>query len=674
MFAKLNLQVVYPPPYLREVWHYQPANTDLIRRAIKEFNWERAFSNTNIDEKVSIFNTTILNIVSNFIPHESIVCNDKDPPWFNSRIRSLIHEKNILSKRYHKKGNNTLYLRKLRYLQERLNTSINLSKDKYFSRMTKKLTEIQKNSKAYWSPLKSFLSNRKIPIIPPLFHENKFVTDFTVKAELFNSFFATQCSLIKNDSQLPTVLRLATEKCLSNLDFPIEDITKSIQALDPNKAHGHDNISIRMLKICGDTISKPFGLIFKQCLETGRFLSEWKKGNIVPIHKKGDKQCLKNYRPVSLFPICSKIFEKLLFNQLFKFFIENNLISPNQSGFRPGDSCINQLLSITYSIYKSLDAGLEVRSVFLDISKAFDKVWHEGLIFKLKQNGISGNLLDLLNDFLRNRKQRVVLNGKFSSWADVNAGVPQGSILGPLLFLIYINDLSDELSSDSKLFADDTSLFSIVKDESTSAKDLNDDLATINKWAFQWKMSFNPDPTKQAQEVIFSRKINKNSHPPLTFNNSKVAVTSSQKHLGIILDSRLSFEEHLAAVFSKVNKTIALLRKLHNLLPRSALITLYKAFVRPYLDYGDILYDQAFNSTFHHKLESIQYNACLAITGAIRGSSKEKLYQELGLESLELRRWFRKLCIFYKIIKNESPNYLSKLIPKRNTMCNEESE
>ena len=181
-------------------------------------------------------------------------------------------------------------------------------------------------------------------------------------------------------------------------------------------------------------------------------------------------------------------------------------------------------------------------------------------------------------------------------------------------------------------------------------------------------MSFNPDPTKQAQEVIFSRKINKNSHPPLSFNNSKVAVTSSQKHLGIILDSRLSFEEHLAAVFSKVNKTIALLRKLHNLLPRSALITLYKAFVRPYLDYGDILYDQAFNSTFHHKLESIQYNACLAITGAIRGSSKEKLYQELGLESLELRRWFRKLCIFYKIIKNESPNYLSKLIPKRNTM------
>ena len=185
-----------------------------------------------------------------------------------------------------------------------------------------------------------------------------------------------------------------------------------------------------------------------------------------------------------------KISEKLIFNETLKSFIENEFISPNQSALNPGDSCINQLLlfkliftftAITHEIYKSYDEGFEVRGIFLNISKAFDKVCHGGLTFKLKQNGISGNLLNLLCDFLRNRKQRVLLNGQVSDWSDVRAGVPQGSILGPLLFLIYINDLSEGLSSNAKLFVDDTSLFSVIHDSNTSAFELNSDLEKINR-------------------------------------------------------------------------------------------------------------------------------------------------------------------------------------------------
>ena len=182
--------------------------------------------------------------------------------------------------------------------------------------------------------------------------------------------------------------------------------------------------------------------------------------------------------------------------------MEEKLLNPNQSGFRPSNSCINQLLVITHEIFEAFDCNpsLEVRSVFLDISKAFDKVWHEGLLYKLKPMGISG------------RFQRIVLNGQTSSWRPVLAGVPQGSILGPLLFLVYINDLPDELKSNAKLFADDTSLFTIDKDKNESANILNDDLQLISNWACKWKMFFNPDPKKTCpRSIIFKKKANSKS-------------------------------------------------------------------------------------------------------------------------------------------------------------------
>ena len=373
------------------------------------------------------------------------------------------------------------------------------------------------------------------------------------------------------------------------------------------------------------------------------------KANIVPIHKKGDKQTVINYRPVSLLPICGKIFERLLYNEMLNFFLENNLISQKQSGFGPGDSCINQLLSINHEILSAFDIGLEVRGLFLDISKAFDKVWHAGLIYKLRQNGICGHLINILNDFLTNRKQRVVLNGQCSSWVDIRAGVPQGSIPGPLLFLIYVNDLPNGLKSECKLFADDTSLFSVAHDLNTSASDIDNDLKLISDWAFQWKMSFNPDPGKQAQEIIFSRKKMKSSHLSVYFNNVPVNSNSVHKHLGMLLDDKLSYEHHLKFVLNKIKKTIGLLRKFQQILPRQSLITIYKSLIRPHLDYGDTVYDRAFNESFHKNLESVQYNAAIAITGAIRGTSSEKLFQELGLESLKSRLWLRKLCLFYKI-------------------------
>ena len=223
--------------------------------------------------------------------------------------------------------------------------------------------------------------------------------------------------------------------------------------------------------------------------------------------------------------------------------------------------------------------------------------------------------------------------------------------------MIYINNLSDDLTTNIKLFADDASVFTVVHKMNTSTINLNNDLNKIRNWAIQWKMSFSSDPSKQAQEVIFSRKLQKKNHNPVYFNHNLVQQVLSQKHRGMYLDTKLNIQEHLNNVLSKVNKTIGLLRKLQAFLPRQPLVTVYKAFIRPHLDYWDIIYDQSYNDSFHQKIESVQYNAALAITGAIRDTSREKLYQERRLESLRKRKWYRKLCYFFKIFTGQSIQY-----------------
>ena len=207
--------------------------------------------------------------------------------------------------------------------------------------------------------------------------------------------------------------------------------------------------------------------------------------------------CLSD--PVSLLPICSKIFEKLILDCIYDFLDQNCLLKTNQSGFRDGDSCIRQLIAITHNVFTAFDANpsLEVRGIFMDLSKAFDRVWHKGFIRKLKNIGIDSNLLSLIESFLYNRYQRVVLNGHSSKWQNANARVTQGSVSGPLFFLIYINDLPQGPHSDVKLFANDTSLFSVIHDVVATSATLNSDLVKIQEWAYNWKKPFNPDRNKQ---------------------------------------------------------------------------------------------------------------------------------------------------------------------------------
>ncbi len=235
-----------------------------------------------------------------------------------------------------------------------------------------------------------------------------------------------------------------------------------------------------------------------------------------------------------------------------------------------------------------------------------------------------------------------MLNGKSSRWATVSAGVPQDSVLGPLFFLVYINDIVDNVHCDIKLFADDTSLFSVVRND-RSSEELNMDLERLRLWSWQWKMHFNAEKT---EEVIFSTKRNVPFHDVLKLGNEEIDRKTEQKHIGMILDSKLSFQIHIREALLKARRGIGMIRYISKYVSRNVLDQVYKLYVRPHLDYGDIIYhryDPNMRLSVTKRLEQTQYHAALAVTGAWRGTNRQKLYDELGWEDLYHRRWYRRL-------------------------------
>ena len=680
--GKINFKIPPPPPSERKVWHYNKANTDAIKKSLTSFPWARHLSiNTDINWQVKQFQQIFLNIMSNFIPNDIKKFTPRDSPWINKSLKSLLKKKDKIYRNYKKHGYKEEDKTRLDSIRTECNELIHAAKLAYIDNLGKDLNESKSTSKNYWKIIHRVMNKSRAPKIPPILNGGNFVLSCSEKAKLFNDFFAKQCTLMINDSILPD-FDYVTEKRIENIHINDDDILNLIRKINPNKASGSDGISGQMLLISDESVVLPLKIIFRNILDTSIYPDLWKVADVTPIFKKEDKQLVKNYRPISLLPICGKIFEKLIFNCLYSYLSSNNLITKNQSGFVPGDSCTNQLLFLINEIHEAFENNsLEVRAVFLDISKAFDKVWHKGLIFKLKRNGVSGKLLKFFESYLCNRKQRVALNGFYSDYATTESGVPQGSVLGPLLFLVYINDLESNILSNVKFFADDTMLYSVVHDPNKSASDLNHDLEIISQWAHQWKMAFNPDPNKQANEILFSCKKKAVNHPQLIFNGSPVLRVNEHKHLGLILTPTLNFAKHIAEKVKKAKKNIGILKHLNKFLPIKTLIHMYKALVRSHLDYCDIIYhipptshDPPLGVSLHDHMETIektQYQAALAVTGAWQGTSRIKLYEELGWESLSDRRMCKRMLQLHKIIDDRTPEYLrTKLPPNRNVVIN----
>ena len=363
------------------------------------------------------------------------------------------------------------------------------------------------------------------------------------KAELLNSFFCSNCksNFDLSDSGLPKFKYLTSERLQI---FTVEETYNVLLSLDVNKSVGPDGISNRMLRDTAYSSSVSLTDIFNYSLKTGIFPSDWKKANVSPIFKKGNRSEVKNYRPISLLSNVSKVFERLVYNQLYTYLVEGNLLTSKNSGFKKKNSTITQLISLCHKIYKGLDDNKVVSMVFLDASKAFDRVWHKGLLFKLKQLGICQSILNWFSSYLSGRSQRVIVDGCASSWAPVENGVPQGSILGPLLFLVYTNDIVDNIENDINLYADDTSLLSISDNPETAAMNLY----ALQHWAKTWHTAFNPAKT------VYLSLSREHNHYPVYLDGNKLASVENHCHLGLTFSNNMKWSSHIQVIRKKVSQ------------------------------------------------------------------------------------------------------------------------
>ena len=536
------------------------------------------------------------------------------------------------------------------------------AKAQYMSDLANKLSRHGEISpKSWWSLAKHFLGTTSDTkdSMPSLYVNNLVLSSPMDKCEALNTYFSDISCVDSSGTSLPP-LSMRTHSVFSNVLATESEIEHILKGLDINKACGPDQISHRLLKLTAHAITSSLTKLINFSLANCCVPNLWKQANVCPIFKGGDNSMLSNYRPISLISCVGKIAERVIANHLYDYLTSNDLINQNQSGFIPGDSCELQLLNVYDSLVKSLDHKDETVIVFCDISKAFDRVWHDGLIHKIETYGITGDLLTWLNNYLRCRKQRVTLNGISSSWLPLKAGVPQGSVLGPLLFLLYINDIADGLQSNIHLFADDVVLYLAKKTIHEAIPTVQSDLNHIESWARQWVIKFSP--TKSEMMVITRRKQDLPTNM-INFCGSVLRRVDQHKHLGLFISQDLCWHSHIEMISNKASNRLLLLKRLKYVLDRHTLQILYKSFIRPLLEYASAVWD---NCTEYekHKLESIQYKAALVVSGAMKGTGRTNLYEELAWETLESRRARRKLVIFHSMVYSYCPRHLQLLLPQ----------
>jgi hypothetical protein len=470
----------------------------------------------------------------------------------------------------------------------------------------------------------------------------------------FESVFTREGDFNPAHLQLPPL----DPNILNDITFNVNGIKKLLDNLQPKKAAGPDNINPIIFKTLSSSFAPILQSIFTASYNRGTVPDDWKRANVVPVYKKGSKTDPANYRPISLTCIACKIMEHIITSAIMKHAESNNIFYKLQYGFRSKRSCETQLIGFITDIANNIDRGIQTDVLIMDFSKAFDKVGHKRLSHKLHHYGIRGKTLTWIDAFLKNRKQRVALEGQYSDEVDVLSGVPQGSVLGPSLFLYYINDLPANLNSNIRLFADDTIAYLTVTN-SMDAESLQKDLEKMTEWSNRWAMEFHP---QKCQVISITRK----RHPfkyDYHMGNHILERVASAKYLGLTISEDLRWNRHIDNICKKANGVLAFVKRNLRIPSRSIKTKAYKTIVRPTLEYSASVWDP-YTLSNTRKIEAVQRRAARFVQHRYHNtSSPTEMLNQLQWPSLAKRRESQRLCMMHKMYYNHVAfdlyNYIS---------------
>ena len=436
-------------------------------------------------------------------------------------------------------------------------------------------------------------------------------------------------------------------------------VKKIIDGLPSKSSCGHDNISLKITKFLKNLISLPLSIIINQTLNTGIFPDTLKVAKVRPLYKKGDDRSFSNYRPISLLPSFSKIFEKVIYQQTYSYFQTHNLLYSSQYGFRSGHSTELAGLEIVDRIIQELDKNEIPINIYLDLSKAFDTLDHDILLQKLKFYGITGINLDVFKNYLSGRRQYVEFENVNSDIMHIKTGVPQGSVLGPLLFIVYINDIANASNIFKCIsYADDTTLTSILSlfglnNTPHMYDNINTELDKISEWLKINKLSLNVDKTKF---MLFHMPQKNIETPIIIIDNTVIECVDSFNFLGIYLDKYMNWKRHTDYIATKISKSIGILNRLKHILPTEIKLMIYNSLILSHINYGILIWG------YHSdRLYKLQKKAMRIITVAPYNAHAEPIFKSLNILKISDIFTLFQLKFYHKLINNKLPNYFTNL-------------
>lgn len=631
ILCKTHINVKPRPTHKVLKRNFYKANYRLINTFFQEQNFTPESSSKT---KYNRFAEILEEAINTFILLKPIRCNPSKP-WLTSTIFKEISKKRILWDRYSRSKTIENY-NNYRTHNNNLKKLISRSRQTYEDNIATSCS-----SKTFFKYIKRTLNSKVSRISLKNIITNEVISNSSEIAEKFAEQFNKVFTIENPNDILPTLSdETRIDSSLVNVLFTPQNVLQALSNLKKDSSPGPDNIPSIFLHECKETLSLPLSEIMNECINTGHLPTEWQSAIVTPLFKNGNKQLPQNYRPISLTCCTCKIMEKIIVTELTTFLLENKVIPECQHGFISGKSTTTNLLTCLNSWTTSFDEGQPVDVIYLDFEKAFDKVPHNKLIYKLEHYGVRGNLLRLISNFLKNRQYQVRANSTLSGQHSVLSGVPQGSVLGPLLFLVYISDLADLVKSNIIFFADDTKLYANPLEQST---ELREDLKIIESWCDTWGMRLNEDKC-----TVLS--IGHNINYAYILNNIELKHVKLQKDLGVLISNDLKWEPHVNRVVKMTNSFIYLIQKAFEDKSASTILKLYKSFIRPKLEYAHSVWNPYYVKDIE-QLERVQRRVT-RIPPELAPEQYETRLKKLNLTSLRERRLRGDLIETYKILNN----------------------